>query len=67
VDAAKSQFRGHLKVLVSEHATTRPHNLLPPRFENQTFWENYGKAFPLRWRISHFVLNLLSCVCLNII
>jgi len=42
-------------------------NLLPPRFENQTFWKNYRKVFPLRWRINHFPLNLLSWVCLNII
>jgi len=26
----------------------RPLNLLPPRFENQTFWENCRKVFSLR-------------------
>ena len=36
------------------------------------FWKpnvlgNYRKAFPLRWWINHFALNLLSWVCLNII
>jgi len=36
---------GHLRVEVSEHATPRPLNLLPSRFENQTFWGNYGKVF----------------------
>ena len=28
---------------------------------------NYRKVFPLRWRINHFTLNLLSWVYLNII
>ena len=36
---------GHLRVEVSEHATARPLNLLPSRFENQTFLGNYGKVF----------------------
>jgi len=58
---------GHLRVYISEHATARPLNLLPPRFENQTFWGNYRKVFSLRWRINHFPLNLLSWVWLNII
>jgi len=42
-------------------------NLLPLRFETQTFWGNYSKVFSLRWRINHIALNLLSWVCLNII
>ena len=41
-------FPGHLRVEVSEHATARPLNLLPLRFEIETFCGNYRKVFSLR-------------------
>jgi len=35
---------GHLRVWVSKHVAVRPPNLLPPPFENQTFWGTTGKC-----------------------
>jgi len=66
----KFQKRGRAPLappLATALATARLLNLLPLRFETQTFWWNYSKVFSLRWRINHFALNLLSWVCLNII
>jgi len=47
--------------------SARPLNLLPSRFEYQTYWRNYRNVYSMRWRINHFALNLVSWVCLNII
>jgi len=41
-------------------------NSIPPPFENQTNCGNYRNVFALRWRMKHFVLNLLLRACLNI-